>query len=275
MEGGHAHWKLISVHFSEFDTQKHYHLYWSRRAMSGYLEDRLLMIFLIFFTPFLPVACSQRNNEGPENAMDLAEAANSRAIKFYKAAEFKHAVGELDDAIRLNPTKAEYYFNRANSKGGLYDWNDAINDFDRAIEMDPGAAKYYSSRGYAYYKVGKFDKSIQDQMEVIRLEPKNSNGYYNLARIYGTCKDGRYRDGKKAVENGRKACELTDWKTDMTLAMLAAAYAEKGDFQSAIEWQQKALDIAPLYLTEEFETRMNLYKKGQPFRDDWSKKDFH
>jgi tetratricopeptide (TPR) repeat protein len=146
----------------------------------GYALLKKLMIFL---PPLLFLGCNRHKDSG--DARDLAEAANGRAIKSYKAAEFKQAVDELDDAIRLDPTKAAYYFNRANSKALLHDLEGAIKDFDRAIEIDPGAATYYSSRGYAFYKLGKFDKAIQEQLEAIRLEPMNSNGYYNLARIYG------------------------------------------------------------------------------------------
>ena len=51
---------------------------------------------------------------------------------------------------------------------------------------------------------------------------------------------------------------------------LAAAYAEAGDFVSAVEWQKKAIDL----LTEEehprqwrdFESRLKLYESRQPAR---------
>ena len=76
------------------------------------------------------------------------------------------------------------------------------------------------------------------------------------------------RNGPEAIENATKACELTDWQNPAYVDTLAAAYAEAGDFASAIEWQNKAIDL----LTEEerpphrpdFESRLRLYEQGQP-----------
>jgi serine/threonine-protein kinase len=78
------------------------------------------------------------------------------------------------------------------------------------------------------------------------------------------------RNGAKAVENATRACELTNWKNAWYVATLAAAYAEVGDFDSAIKWQKKAIDL----LTEEeeelqagFEVQLTLYQSGKPYRE--------
>ena len=134
----------------------------------------------------------------------------------------------------------------------------------------------YGSRGYAYYKKGNFSQALRDYETSVRMDPKRADGYYNLARIYGTCKDARYRDGKKAIENARRACELKGWDNYVLLDTLAAAYAEAGDFKKAVEWQQKALDAASSSptATRRLQARMDLYKAGKPFREDNSRKDF-
>ena len=49
-----------------------------------------------------------------------------------------------------------------------------------------------------------------------------------------------YRDGRKAVESGLRACELSEWKDASHLATLAAAHAESSDFDRAVEFQEKA-----------------------------------
>src|SRR5262249_19208480 len=61
-----------------------------------------------------------------------------------------------------------------------------------------------------------------------------------LAWLWATGPDG-VRDGKRAVEAATRACELTDWKENEFLDTLAAAYAEVGDFDKAVEYQKKAV----------------------------------
>jgi serine/threonine protein kinase/tetratricopeptide (TPR) repeat protein len=78
------------------------------------------------------------------------------------------------------------------------------------------------------------------------------------------------RSGPEAIENATKACELTNWQSPEYVDTLAAAYAETGDFDSAIKWQKKAIEL----LTDEqrslhrpdFEWRLKRYESGQPAR---------
>jgi tetratricopeptide (TPR) repeat protein len=52
------------------------------------------------------------------------------------------------------------------------------------------------------------------------------------------------RDGVRAVEAARAACELTEWRAWGCVEALAAAYAECGDFESADKYQTLAEELA-------------------------------
>src|SRR5262249_21879307 len=79
----------------------------------------------------------------------------------------------------------------------------------------------------------------------------------------------RVRDGKQAVEHAARACELTAWKDPGCIATLAAAHAEAGDFDRAVEFQRKALAF-PAYEKEAGKAgreRLHLYERKMPYRD--------
>jgi hypothetical protein len=44
----------------------------------------------------------------------------------------------------------------------------------------------------------------------------------------------KYRNGKLAVLEAGRACELTNWQQERFVSTLASAYAEAGDFASAL-----------------------------------------
>jgi hypothetical protein len=80
----------------------------------------------------------------------------------------------------------------------------------------------------------------------------------------------KYRDGRKAVELAKKACELTEWKDAAVLATLAAAYAEAGQFDEAVKWQKKALEDKDFAASdgEKERTRLKLFEARKPYREE-------
>jgi len=87
--------------------------------------------------------------------------------------------------------------------------------------------------------------------------------------LLSACTDARYRDGKQAVLDATKASELTEWKNPLFLNGLAAAYAEQGDFDSAVRWQTAAIAASPKGLADTMKARVEQYRKKEPFRMTW------
>jgi Co/Zn/Cd efflux system component len=79
------------------------------------------------------------------------------------------------------------------------------------------------------------------------------------------------RNGSRAVKHANHACELTEWKNVAYVDTLAAAYAELGDFDSAVKWQKESINLLdekqPAELRAEFEERLKLYQSGKPYHE--------
>ena len=114
-------------------------------------------------------------------------------------------------------------------------------------------------------------EAISDFEAALRLKPDYVIVFNILAWLYATCPQAEFRNGAKAVENAKKACELTDWKEPNFLDSLGAAYAEVGDFEQAVKWQKTALDLlpesAPAKTRAARESRLKLFQEDKPFRD--------
>jgi tetratricopeptide (TPR) repeat protein len=97
--------------------------------------------------------------------------------------------------------------------------------------------------------------------------------FQNLwAWALATCPDEKLRS-PLAVAIADKACEKTDYKDARYLDTLAAAYAQMKDFDSAVKWQTKAVELAPdskKFAKAELssvEYRLRLYKRKIPYRE--------
>ncbi len=200
----------------------------------------------------------------------FARAYYFRAAVYFEKQKFDEVVADLTEAIRLNP-KDRYALNK---RGTAYakrkEYDKAIADYTEVIHLGPESADSYYNRGIAHSDKKEYAKAIADYTEAIRLNPKDPDAKGNLAWILATCPKDDVRDGKKAVEYATKACELSNWRNAIDLYILAAAYAESGNFKEAVKWQKKAIELGfpDKGKEKKAQERLKLYEAGKPFRDE-------
>jgi tetratricopeptide (TPR) repeat protein len=180
----------------------------------------------------------------------------------------RQALAEFDEAIKADPKHPDAYCGLAwvfLSKG---DTKKAIAVFDRAIEADPKSPESHGNRAIVHLALGKYDKAVDDLDDVIKAAPNSARALKERAWILATCPQESVRSGEQAVISGRRACEITGWKEPHCMATLAAAYAESGDFESAVDLQQKAIGALPLKSRERHELQkvLDRYKAKKPYR---------
>jgi tetratricopeptide (TPR) repeat protein len=200
---------------------------------------------------------------------DEAFAYNNRGHFWCDKKDYDRAIADYDRAIQLAPNFAMAYNNRGTAWRAKKDYDRAMADFNRAIRLDPNSALYHNNRGTVWETKKDYDRAIGDYERAIRLDPTEGTAYSSLAWIRATCPDRRYRDGKAAYENANKAYRLAagteyEW---LCLGPLAAAYAERGNFEQARQWAQKAIKTAPDEEKRELRSQLDLYRQNKPYRE--------
>ena len=97
----------------------------------------------------------------------------------YYLGDYKGAITDYTQAIRLNPDYADAYNNRGIAKSDLGQYFAAIADYDIAIRLNPDYTGAYLNRGVAKSKLGQHFAAITDFNIAIRLNPDDADAYYN------------------------------------------------------------------------------------------------
>ncbi len=166
---------------------------------------------------------------------------------------------------------APTYSNRGEAWSDKKEYDKAIYDYNEAIRLDPNFQMAYGNRGDAWSHKKEYGKAIADYNEAIRLDPGDAYNWNARAWFSATCPDAKYRNGRSAVDDATKACELTGWKSGAWMDTLAAAHAEAGDFDSAVKWEMKALELADEKSKGDLRSRLDLYKTHKPYREEVKK----
>ncbi len=116
---------------------------------------------------------------------------------------------------------------------------------------------------------GDSETAIKELRAIVAAEPKSYGDLNNLAWILATSPDGALRNGAEAVRLSEQACKLTDYRQPVLLGTLAAAYAEAGDFTSAIAVTRSVIDQATAAGNEAIANQnrqmLRLYQAQRPF----------
>lgn len=89
--------------------------------------------------------------------------------------DYKGAIADYTQAIRLKPDYANAYYNRGNAKGQLGQHYAAIADYDTAIRLKPDDALAYVGRGVAKARLGQYRKARLNLRSAWNLADKHGD----------------------------------------------------------------------------------------------------
>ena len=208
-------------------------------------------------------------NEGGLGREDRAGAYNNRGIAFEQLGKIDEALADFTSAIEMDPTWGTSYLNRAQIYVARRQWDLAKADLTASVGMQPA-----NIRKDAYDLLLRVDLQLHDSAgmsadlkKLTGYEPNNVLYQRSRAWLLATCDDASVRDGPEAVKAALKAVAIEDDYQNEDV--LAAAYAEAGQFDEAIASETKAIDMAKRasQATSVLEARLALFQQHMPYHE--------
>jgi len=142
-------------------------------------------------------------------------------------------------AIQLSRESTEVHITMGALLREMGQREDALRELNEAIRLDPQKAEAYRELGITYAALKDSAKAERAYQTAITLDPISWSGYSHLGVFY--LFQGRYKD---AAKNFKEVIALTPDNT-RGLTNLAAAYFYLYDLPSAIQAQEKAVNLVP------------------------------
>jgi tetratricopeptide (TPR) repeat protein len=145
----------------------------------------------------------------------------------------------------------------------------AMDRYTVVLDQAPDTAWVLVRRAHCLAKTGDPAGAKADLRRANRLIPETATDRVMLAWAKATCPYLEYRDGAGAVSLAKRA--LQDEPLIQTYAILAAGYAEMGDFRRAQETVMLALSKGPNPDERKMlEEKLEQFRDKKPRRDEWA-----
>jgi tetratricopeptide (TPR) repeat protein len=190
-----------------------------------------------------------------------------RAALLAASDKLEEAIGDLRKLLHADPDRMEWRLQLA-----LYHQADdrprkAIQLFNEILEDDAQNWIALRGRGDAYISTGEHKKAVADLEAANKIQADNSGILNNLAWLLATSPEDEVRNGQRAIELAKKACDVTEYKEAHILSTLASGYAEIGDWENAVKWSEKALELGEGEVREQLAKELENYKNKKPWRE--------
>lgn len=169
--------------------------------------------------------------------------------------------GDAEQDMLVNSLEA-----RAGAFLGIGIVEKAVSDIDRIQGIDGLTVSNLNLQAQSEFLLEDYKAASNCYRKAITIDASHADSFSQLAVIQACCPADNLRDGKLAEENARQACELSAWNDWTHISVLAAAKAEQGDFEQAIELAEWALRLAPNQEKQERQERVEQYRNSEPMR---------
>ncbi len=227
-------------------------------------------------------------------------ALHNRGVLIAQAGQFEKAFDDFSRTIKLNPTFAKAYSNRAalfmvanNLKAARQDYDhaialdpnlgvahrgcgrvcqlmgnmhDAMVHYDAAVRLTPEDSYAAACRADLLTDLGRYAEAAKEYNRAIDLDPNSTQAQSGSAWLLATCPDKSIRNPDLAIQRAQTVVQLGGDKDAVTFDTLAAAQANAGDFEAAMNSARRAIELAPADERDAYKARLVMYQQARPYR---------
>src|SRR5207245_1290910 len=185
--------------------------------------------------------------------------------------QLDQAIVHLRQAIQLRPDFPDAHYNLGTVLFKKGDLDGAIAQWRTTLSIHPYDGGAHTSLGNELVQKGLLREAADHYEKALQSEPDSIPPLNNLAWVMAAGPDDSLRNNGLAVELAKKANQLSNGSNPVFMRTLAAAYAQAGQFESAIETARRAFDLAKgqgeAELAREIVEDVDLYQRSTPLRD--------
>jgi tetratricopeptide (TPR) repeat protein len=173
-----------------------------------------------------------------------ADTENNLAHAMLAKGMVNDAIPHFRKALELRPESSDFHTGLGIALAKSGDLSEALPHFERAVELSPDTseARYYL--GKALVMSGRGSEGLAQWKQALGKDPDNLQLLNDMAWVLSTTSDAALRDGQQALTLALHAAELTSEGDAAVLGTVAAAYAEMGQFDKAVQFEQRAVNMA-------------------------------
>jgi tetratricopeptide (TPR) repeat protein len=212
-----------------------------------------------------------------QKALDIrpqyAEASCNLANALIAKDDLDGAIGRYKACLAAIPDHEEAQYNLASALLRQGRMDEAIFEYQKVLQIHPESADGHANLGIAWLAKGRAGDAIAEYTKALQISPENLAALSNLAWLLATSPDPNVRNGLEAVRLAERAesASSRSEKHPTVLRILAAAYAETGQFSEAKETAQHALEASNVQgnttLSNALRDEIALYELGLPYRN--------
>ncbi len=204
------------------------------------------------------------------NAKNVAAHYNL-AVALQRDGQLEQAIAQFRKTLQLEPQKIDARNNLAIALLRSGKTQEAMAEWKETLRIQPGNAEMHNNLAVALLAEGRIADAIGEWRETLRLQPDRVATELTLAWVLATSPESEIRDGKQALELAQKASRAAAGSNPMVFRVLAAAYAETGQYPDAIQTAEDGAQQAEAgghsEVAQLLGADLMLYRQGIPLRD--------